>query len=218
MFAIVHAASNVRSGIKQLWVVVGSPRDGFVAKPGGSVRTVVATGVLRHPRLSFRPIDSSSTMVQALRSKAIRLLARRERSRSELRRLLDPEGAEYEQVSALLDELQNQGWLSEARLADQLIRGRRSRSSAARVRMELKRRGLDADVIAASTAGLDAGDLQTAMALLQRRFGEAATDRSQRERQMRFLLNRGFSRSIALKVILNPVGDVDWNPESEGAD
>jgi len=185
---------------------------------GTSVPTVVAVGVLSRPSISFRPIDMSSTMVQALRSKAIRLLARRERSRSELRRLLDPEGTESQQVSALLDELQNQGWLSEARLADQLVRGRRSRSSAARVRLELKRRGLEADLIAASTAGLEADDLQTAMTLWQRRFGEAATDRTQRERQMRFLLNRGFSRSIALKVILNPGGDVDRHPESEGED
>ena len=214
----MSAASNVRSCIGQLGAVEDAPRGGIVARSDGSVRTAVAIAVLRRPRLSFRPIESSSTMVQALRSKAIRLLARRERSRSELRRLLDPEGAEYEQVSALLDELQNQGWLSEARLADQLVRGRRSRSSAARVRLELKRRGLDADVIAASTAGLDAGDLQTAMALWQRRFGDAATDRSDRERQMRFLLNRGFSRSIALKVILNPGGEADRDPESEGVD
>lgn len=158
------------------------------------------------------------TMVQAFRSKAIRLLARRERSRSELHRLLDPEGVEHEQVAALLDELQNQGWLSEARLADQLVRGRRSRSSAARVRLELKRRGLDNDLITTATAGLDAGDLHTAMALWQRRFGEVAADRTQRERQLRFLLNRGFSRSVALKVILNPGDDACRDLESEGAD
>jgi regulatory protein len=146
-------------------------------------------------------------MSQAIRSKAIRLLARRERSRSELQRLLDPEGVERERVSALLDELQLQGWLSEARFAQQLVNGRRSRSSAARVRLELKRRGLEAEVIVAATEGLEASDLPTATALWQRRFGEVAADRAQRERQMRFLLNRGFSRSIALKVVLSASRD-----------
>lgn len=138
---------------------------------------------------------------QTLRSKALRLLARRERSRAELERLLDPQGSNAGDVRALLDHLQEQGWLSEARLAEQVVRARRGRGSAARVRQVMARRGLPADVIAEATAGLDAGDLATASALWRKRFAHAATELSERERQLRFLLGRGFSRSIALKVL-----------------
>jgi regulatory protein len=136
-----------------------------------------------------------------LRGKAIRLLARRERSRVELQRLLDPEGSARDAVCVLLDELQMQGWLSDARLADQIVHARRSRVGTARIRLELKRRGLSADAVAAATLGLDAGDSAAATALWQRRFGRVAEDRGQRERQLRFLLSRGFSRSVALKVL-----------------
>ena len=140
-------------------------------------------------------------MAQALRSKAIRLLARRERSRAELARLLDPDGSNADEVRAVLDEMQRHGWLSELRLAEQVRRVQRERGSSARIRHEMARRGLPADVIATATAGLEAGDLQAALALWRKRFGSIATERAERERQLRFLLNRGFSRSIALKVL-----------------
>lgn len=145
------------------------------------------------------------------------MLARRERSRAELQQLLDPESSQRDIVAALLDELQQQGWLSEARLAEQMVNARRPRSSAARIRMELKRRGLNADTVSSATAGLDAGDLAIATALWQRRFGAAATDRSERERQLRFLLTRGFSRGVALKV-LRDAGSSESDDAQEIAD
>ena len=140
-------------------------------------------------------------MTDTLRTQAIRLLARRDRSRSELRRLLDPQGSSAEAVDTLLDVLQSQGWLSEARLAEQLVRARRARGGAARLRHEMAQRGLDADVIARATEGLEETDLPTAVALWRKRFGVPATERAERERQLRFLVNRGFSRAIALKVL-----------------
>lgn len=143
-----------------------------------------------------QPLDAA-----ALRQKALRLLARRERSRAEIAQLLgrycDDEGA----ISAVVAELQAAGWLSESRLATSLVLSRRSRAGAARIRQELARRGVARDVIAESTRGLEAGDLEAAMALWRRRFGTPAADRSGRERQMRFLLNRGFSRAVAAKVL-----------------
>lgn len=140
-------------------------------------------------------------MADELRTKAIRLLARRERSRSELKRLLDPGGDDTVQVDQLLDDLHAQGWLSEARLAEQVISGRRSRLGAGRIRMELRRRGVSEEVVDDATQGLEAGDLQVALALWRRRFGKVAAERTERERQLRFLVARGFSHALALKVL-----------------
>ncbi|RPI39279.1 MAG: regulatory protein RecX [Betaproteobacteria bacterium] len=136
-----------------------------------------------------------------LNKRAVRLLARRDRSRSEMQRLLAPHCADAHTVSALLDDLQARGWLSERRLAEQLIDSRRSRASAARIRQEMARRGLADAIIAIATAGLDAHDVATALALWRKRFRELAADRTERERQLRFLLNRGFSQAVALKVL-----------------
>lgn len=138
---------------------------------------------------------------QALRRKAIALLARRDRSRSEMQRLLARRCDDPALVSQVLDELAERGWLSEARLASQLIDARRSRAGAARIRQEMARRGLDSEVIEAATAGLEASDLEAALALWRRRFGTAAADQAQRARQVRFLLQRGFGHGVALKVL-----------------
>jgi len=136
-----------------------------------------------------------------LSDRACRLLARRDRSRAEMQRYLERYCDDAEIVTRLLDDLQSRGWLSESRLADQVIRSRRARASAGRIRQEMARRGISDDVIAQSTAGLDAGDLDFALALWRKRFLAPPADRSQRERQLRFLLNRGFSLAIALKVL-----------------
>lgn len=152
-----------------------------------------------------------------VRSKAFRLLARRERSRAELQALLDPRGNEREVVTALLDELQQQGWLSDARLAEQMVSARRSRAGAARIRLELRRRGLDAEAVSAATEGLEAGDLATATALWRRRFGSPPADRAERDRQFRFLVARGFSRSVAAKV-LRAAGDAATDEHMENDD
>jgi regulatory protein len=138
---------------------------------------------------------------EALRRKAISLLARRDRSRSEMQRLLARRCENPALVTQVLDELAQRGWLSEARLASQLIDTRRSRAGAARIRQEMARRGLGRDVIETATAGLEATDLDAAVALWRRRFGTVAADRAERARQVRFLLQRGFGHGVALKVL-----------------
>ena len=148
----------------------------------------------------------------ALRAKAIRLLARRERSREELRQALAPLCEDPHALTAVLDDLEARGWLCESRLAAQLVRLRRPRASAARIRQELVRRGVQADTLAESTSGLEAGDMAAALALWRRRFGRAAAERKERERQLRFLVNRGFAHGIALRVLRIGEGKADAEP------
>jgi regulatory protein len=148
-----------------------------------------------HPNAP-EPLDAP-----ALRQKAIRLLARRDRSRAEMHRLLAAYCDDEAMLTALLDELQARDWLSEARLAAQFVHSRRSRVSAMRIRQQLAQRGVQPDVVAESTAGLEQTDLTAALALWRRRFGQPAADRAGRERQLRFLRNRGFGHGLALQVL-----------------
>lgn len=143
----------------------------------------------------------SSAGESDLTAVAYRWLARRDRSRAEMRGYLERYCSDADAVERLLDDLSARGWLSEDRLADQVIRSRRARGSAQRIRQEMSRRGISADVITQSTVGLDDGDLATAVRLLRKRFRLPAADQAERERQLRFLLNRGFSRAIALKAV-----------------
>ena len=118
-----------------------------------------------------------------------------------MRAYLERYCADAERVARLLDELAERGWLCEDRLADQVIHSRRARASARGIRHEMARRGISGDVIAQSTAGLEDGDLPSATKLLRKRFRLPPADRAERERQFRFLVNRGFDRSVALKAV-----------------
>ena len=137
----------------------------------------------------------------ALREKAIRLLARRERSRLELAQRLAPYCEDEAALAAVLDELEARGWLSESRFAAQLVRLRRPRAGAARIRQELAHRGVSREVIAEATTGLEGSDAEAAAALWRRRFGRPAADPAERERQLRYLVQRGFGRGVALAVL-----------------
>jgi len=140
-----------------------------------------------------------------LRARALRLLALREHSRGELERKLSRYLAEEDspaELSALLDALEAAGWLSDERFAQLWVARRAERFGPLRLRQDLAVRGVAEGVSQAATAALGASDHERALALWQRRFGgEVATDRAERARQMRFLIQRGFHAAMANRIV-----------------
>ena len=152
-------------------------------------------------------MSQSSESEPDLGALAYRWLTRRDRSRAEMRAYLERYSSDPDVIEKLLDDLAERGWLSEDRLAEQVIRSQRARGSAQRIRQEMARRGISDEVITQSTASLEDGDLATATRLLRKRFRLPAADQAERERQLRFLLNRGFNRAIALKAVRSHADD-----------
>lgn len=148
-----------------------------------------------------------------LLTQATALLARREHSRVELgrklmRRLGD--GQSPADVEAVLDELQRRGLLSDARFAESLVRMRSPRVGDARLRQELRTRGVPSEVAAAALGGLqgDGGsELARAQAVWLRRFGAVPRTLGERARQARFLQARGFGAEVIRKVLRGLPGD-----------
>lgn len=150
----------------------------------------------------------------SLLARAIALLARREHSRAELARKLMrrlEEGQDRADVDAVLDDLQRQKLLSDERFAAALVRTRAARYGAARLRLDLKARGVPAAIAAEALNQLDAGDgdseFDRARAVWSRRFGTAPQSLAERARQTRFLELRGFSSDVIRKVLRGPIGD-----------
>ncbi len=146
---------------------------------------------------------------RSLMSRAIGLLARREHSRIELVRKLqrhltpDETAADLDRV---LDHLQQQDLLSDARFAASVVRQRSSRYGDRRVAQDLRQRGVapaDADAAMATLAGTEA---QRALAAWSRRFDATPTSAEERGRQGRYLQARGFSMD-AIRAVL--AGKVD---------
>jgi regulatory protein len=134
-------------------------------------------------------------------ARALRLLARREHTRFELELKLKPHVEDPAELQALLDDFTARGWLSESRAVDQLVRMKRTRFGAARIRQALIEKGVPQHLIAPALETLRESELDTARGVWARKFKTAPETSAERARHVRFLQARGFSLDIALRVV-----------------
>ncbi len=139
-----------------------------------------------------------------LRARAIGMLARREFPRAELRDRLLATGAEREEVDALLDVLAADGYLSDARYANALVRQKSRGYSLRSIAHSLKSKGVASEAATDALAGAEQDDQTTMVALWQRRFGVAPANDREKARQVRFLQSRGFGLSAIFKLLRDP--------------
>lgn len=137
----------------------------------------------------------------SLKGRALRLLAQREHSRRELERKLAGHVEEGEDLAAVLDGLEQRGFISAERVADSVVHRKAARFGVARVAQELRSKGLHDDLVRAATAQLRTTELQRAHAVWRQRFGTLPATPQERLKQMRFLAARGFDRETASQVI-----------------
>lgn len=135
-----------------------------------------------------------------LRERALNLLARREHSRAELARKLAPH-VEDEDLDSLLDDLEREKLLSNARYAEMLAHARSGRHGSLRLKADLRDKGVPAEVMASTLAEAREHDLDAARAVWLKKFGEAPRDAAERAKQMRFLAGRGFPPDVVRRVV-----------------
>jgi len=133
-----------------------------------------------------------------LRARALRLLACREHSRQEIERKLSPHAGSSDDLKNLVSELKTKNQLSEARFAQERARRLARKYGAARIRQDLKAKGVSADLI--EKVSLE-GELERARAILERKYRTPAATREERARRMRFLQGRGFSSEIIFSLL-----------------
>jgi regulatory protein len=109
--------------------------------------------------------------------------------------------ADPEALTVLLEELQARGWLSEQRVADQLLRAATGRFGARRVMQQLAQKGVSQDVMAQTRKRARENELDNARAVWLKRFGKAAASLRERAQQARFLEQRGFDPEVICKVV-----------------
>jgi regulatory protein len=138
---------------------------------------------------------------QSLRAKAIRLLARRDHSRTELERKLRSTGADNEALKALLDDLGGHGLLCDERFAEQFASARRGKFGSLKIAHELRGKGVSDQIVEATLITLQGNELAAARAVWRKRFGVLPADFKDRAKQTRFLQGRGFSEEIIRRVL-----------------
>ena len=137
----------------------------------------------------------------SLKGRALRLLSGREYSRAELERKL----AVFEEVpgelTKALDELQAKDFINEQRVVDSVLHRRSSKLGTARIKQELQSKGLDAGAVLDAVELLKSTELERAREVWRKKFGVAPENASERGKQMRFLMSRGFGSEAIRRVV-----------------
>ena len=137
----------------------------------------------------------------SLKGRALRLLAAREHSRTELERKLRAFEETPGELVRVLDELQAKGFVDEQRVIESVVHRRAGRLGASRIRHELQAKGLDAQSVQEAVALLQGTELERARAVWRKKFHDPASDAASRAKQMRFLASRGFGAEAIRRVV-----------------
>jgi regulatory protein len=143
----------------------------------------------------------------SVKGRALRYLAQREHSRTELERKLArfvedrPEATAQQQITAALDELAGKGLLSDQRTADSVLRSQGARFGSRRLKQTMQAKGLEPALVASTLQQARTTELERAREVWRRRFGAPAEDAAGRARQMRFLAGRGFDGDVIRRVV-----------------
>ncbi|GLU33093.1 recombination regulator RecX [Trinickia caryophylli] len=144
---------------------------------------------------------------RSLKARALEYLSRREYSRIELARKLAPFADEADSLDGLLDSLEKEGWLSDARFVESVVHRRAARQGANRIVSELRRHAVSDTLVEAASAQLRETEFARAQVVWQKKFGQLAETPAERMKQARFLAMRGFSSAVIARILK---GDEDW--------
>ena len=136
----------------------------------------------------------SEPTLAEVREVGVRLLARREHSARELGRKLRQRDLPADLIEAALAQLQQERLLSDDRFAEEFARSRRNNGyGPVRIELELRERGVNAAPALITETAEEVWAGLAAAARLKRFGRQLPNDARERNRQYRFLTNRGFT-------------------------
>ncbi|MDK4650335.1 recombination regulator RecX [Kingella kingae] len=133
---------------------------------------------------------------KSLRARAMEMMSRREMSQAELRAKLLPHASDSDELDAVLAEFAQNNWQSDERFAEAFVRSKSSKHGAGRLRQELRQRGVSAELIQQYLPDRET-ELDNAIEVARKKFKQPAQNRQEWDKQMRFMLYRGFAMATA---------------------
>src|SRR5215212_1158763 len=135
---------------------------------------------------------------------AYKAVARRDLTVAELRARLERKHVSPEAIDDAVAELEDTGFLDDARYARQFAEDKREldRWGSDRIAQDLRRRGIATQLIDAAVSTHDRGsELRTALLLLRQRYTHAPRDDRERDRAWQMLVRRGYSPDLSYDAI-----------------
>ncbi|MEP6606778.1 MAG: recombination regulator RecX [Nitrosospira sp.] len=140
----------------------------------------------------------------SLKTRALGYLARREHSRLELERKLKPYAQTSEELSSVLDTLEQRGFLSAVRMVEQVIHMRKTKFGSLRIVHELREKGIAENLIAAALPNIKETEQHNSREVWRKKFSAVPANAKEFGRQMRFLMGRGFAPEVIRQVLRHP--------------
>ena len=154
-------------------------------------------------------LEDPQARLQHARDLAWRALNRRERTATEMARLLAGKRVEPSAIDAVVGELREQGYLDDASYAQRFAEDRRRLDAwgADRIERKLLSLGIDRELIAAALGGRDhEEELAAARALLARRFPDPPQTPRERDRALAMLVRKGYDLELAYDALRRHAG------------
>ena len=160
------------------------------------------------PATGSRLLDPEARLQHA-RDVAWRALNRRDRTEAELGRIMADKRVEPELIEVVVQDITEQGYVDDARFARTFAEDRRRLDAwgAERIERRLVALGVAREHIDAALADQDAEhERAAALEVLRRRSPDPARTPQERDRQLGFLLRRGYAAELAYEVVRRHAG------------
>ena len=159
---------------------------------------------MRSPAVTLsRTLDPEQRLQHAL-DLAFRYLTRRDRTVLEMRRYLEDKRVEPGTIDRAVAHLGREGYLDDARFARQFAEDKRllDEWGTDRIERRLLTLGVPAELVQAAIGARDrSGEMEAAIALLQRRFPVLDDEPRERRRAFGVLARKGYEQELAWDAI-----------------
>ena len=138
-----------------------------------------------------------------IKNAAIKLLARRDYSRTELWNKLSPKFGKADELNRVLDQLAADNYQSDERFAEAFIQFKKNQGKGLSfIRFELKNKGVSETLIEALLDGSSEEWQQIAKDVYERKFsGRPIDSPKEKAKRIRFMSSRGFSHDQIFKLL-----------------
>lgn len=140
--------------------------------------------------------------ISELEKKALGLLTRREYSRGELtQKLVAWEGGSSGDIEQLMDSLEEQGYLSDIRAAESILRTYQEKYGVNKIRQVFEAKKIDEDVVSELLQQVRSNEYEILRKLFVKRYPVLPKTLQERAHCIRYYQNRGFTRESIQQVL-----------------
>ena len=145
---------------------------------------------------------------KSLRARALDILSRREVSRQQLYRKLAPYAEDPDELEAVLAEFAERNWQSDQRYAEAYIHSKSQKHGTQRLKQALAAQGIDEALIREHLPDARAEQAH-ANQVLRKKYPAPPADYAEKQKQLRFLVYRGFDLDTANHAVKHAWDDGD---------